>query len=90
MWSEVILLYNLPSFNFDDCYCRVDDVGKNIVRAAKHIIINQQTDQTTTTTEQTEVEKLQRNFDSKFAKVETKMESIEKKLDMLLRKMTKY
>ena len=80
----------LPSFNFDDCYCRVDDVGKNIVRAAKHIIINQQTDQTTTTTEQTEVEKLQRNFDSKFAKVETKMESIEKKLDMLLRNTTKY
>ena len=60
------------------------------MRAAKHIIINQQTDQTTTTTEQTEVEKLQRNFDSKFAKVETKMESIEKKLDMLLRNMTKY
>ena len=60
------------------------------MRAAKHIIINQQTDQTTTTTEQTEVEKLQRNFDSKFAKVETKMESIEKKLDMLLRNTTKY
>ena len=60
------------------------------MRAAKHIIINQQTDQTTTTTEQTEVEKLQRNFDSKFAKVETKMSSIEKKLDMLLRNMTKY
>ena len=60
------------------------------MRAAKHIIINQQTDQKTTTTEQTEVEKLQRNFDSKFAKVETKMESIEKKLDMLLRNTTKY
>lgn len=61
------------------------------MRAAKQIIINQQTDQAATT-EETEgkIGKLQQNFDSKFAKIETKMESMEKKLDMLLRKMTKY
>ena len=63
------------------------------MRAAKQIIINQQTDQATNaTSEGTEgtIGKLQRNFDSKFAKIETKMESIENKLDMLLRNMTKY
>ena len=61
------------------------------MRAAKQIIINQRTDQAATT-EETEgkIGKLQQNFDSKFAKIETKMESMEKKLDMLLRKMTKY
>merc|ERR1712062_673063 len=59
------------------CGLRVDDVGKNIVRAAKQIIINQQTDQAATT-EETEgkIGKLQQNFDSKFAKIETKMESM--------------
>ena len=63
------------------------------MRAAKHIIINQQTGQATnTTTEGTEgtIGKLQRNFDSKFAKIETKMESLENKLDLLLRNKTKY
>ena len=61
------------------------------MRAAKQIIINQQTDQAATT-EETEgkIGKLQQNFDSKFAKIETKMESMEKKLDMLLRNTTKY
>jgi len=71
------------------CGLRVDDVGQNIVRAAKQIIINQQTDQATEGTEGS-IGELQRNFDTKFAKIETKMESIENKLDMLLRKMTKY
>ena len=61
------------------------------MRAAKQIIINQQTDQAATTEEtERKIGKLQQNFDSKFAKIETKMESMEKKLDMLLRKMTKY
>ena len=59
------------------------------MRAAKQIIINQQTDHTNVATEtEGKIGKLQSDFDSRFAKIETKMESIENKLDTLLRKMT--
>ena len=69
----------------------MDDVGKNVVRAAKEIIIRQQTNPDDGQ-EETDgnIVNLQRNFDSKFTKIETKIESIENKIDLILKKLTKY
>ena len=70
---------------------RVDEVGKNVIRAAKEIIIKQQTDQHETTEETGgNIKNLQQNFDLKFAKIETKIGSIEDKIDLILRNLTKY
>ena len=69
----------------------MDDVGKNVVRAAKEIIIRQQTNPADDQ-EKTDghIVDLQRNFDLKFTKIETKIEFIENKIDLILKKLTKY
>ena len=70
-------------------YSRSDELGKNIVRAAKEIIIKQQTDYSDKTVDE-KLEKIQLQFDSKIISLETKLGKMENKIDLVLKKLTKY
>ena len=67
---------------------RVDDIGRGIVAAAKEIIIKQQDGRAFA--EENEVKKtaFENRVEDKFQVLENKMESLEDKLDMILRKLT--
>ena len=70
---------------------RVDDIGRTIVSAAKEIIIKQQTKQNKEDDDVSDkIEKLQNRFDTKILELENKMGNLETKIDLILRKMTKY
>ena len=68
---------------------RSDEVGKNIVRAAKEIIIMKQTDVSKNSKED-KIDKLQQQFQEKVDNLEAKLQGIESKMDLILRKLTKY
>ena len=68
---------------------RSDEVGKNIVRAAKEIIIMKQTDVSKINNED-KIDKLQQQFQEKVDNLEAKLQGIESKMDLILRKLTKY
>ena len=66
----------------------MDDVGKNVVRAAKEIIIRKKSNQADDGEEiDVKIVNLQKNVDTKFATIETKIESIENKIDLILKKL---
>ena len=70
---------------------RVDDIGRTIVSAAKEIVIKQQTKQNKEDDDVSDkIEILQNRFDTKIAELENKMGNLETKIDLILRKMTKY
>ena len=70
---------------------RVDDIGRTIVSAAKEIVIKQQTKQNKEDDDVSDkIETLQNRFDTKIAELENKMGNLETKIDLILRKMTKY
>ena len=68
---------------------RSDEVGKNIVRAAKEIIIMKQTDVSKNSKED-KIDKLQQQFQEKVDNLEAKLQGIESKMDLILRKLTKF
>ena len=68
---------------------RSDEVGKNIVRAAKEIIVMKQTDVSKINTED-KIDKLQQQFQAKVDNLEAKLQGMESKMDLILRKLTKY
>jgi len=99
--SEILLFYKFlpnkcvtihPNQRTEDCWClRVDEIGRTIVSAAKEIIIKQQTQQGKDEDDVGEkIETMQKNFDTKINELESKMGNIETKIDLILRKMTKY
>ena len=66
----------------------MDDVGKNVVRAAKEIIIRKQSNQADGGEEtDVKIKNLQKNFDLKFTTIGTKIQSIENKIDLILKKL---
>ena len=67
-------------------YFRVDDIGRNIVAAAKQIVIKQH-DHGKETDEGNRA--FESRVDSKLQLLENKVGSLEDKLDLILRKMTK-
>ena len=84
------LLNNTPldqffTFPFD----RSDEIGKNIIRAAKEIITKQQTDYNDKVRDD-KLEKIQLQFNSKIVNLETKLCKMEDKIDLVLKKLTKY
>ena len=68
---------------------RSDEVGKNIVRAAKEIIVMKQTDMSKIDKED-KIDKLQQQFQAKVDNLEAKLQGMESKMDLILRKLTKY
>merc|ERR1712128_212305 len=99
--SEILLFYKFlpnkcvtinPNQRTEDCWClRVDEIGRTIVSAAKEIIIKQQTKQVKDEDDVGDkIETMQKNFDTKINELESKMGNIETKIDLILRKMTKY
>ena len=68
---------------------RSDVVGKNIVRAAKEIIVMKQTDVSKINTED-KIDKLQQQFQAKVDNLEAKLQGMESKMDLILRKLTKF
>ena len=68
---------------------RSDEVGKNIVRAAKEIIVMKQTDVSKINTED-KIDKLQQQFQAKVDNLEAKLQGMESKMDLILRKLTKF
>jgi len=100
--SEILLFYKFlpnkcvtihPNQRVQECWClRVDDIGRTIVSAAKEIIIKQQTEQNKEDDNDVsdKIEKLQNRFDTKIVELENKMGNLETKIDLILRKMTKY
>ena len=68
---------------------RSDEIGKNIIRAAKEIIIKQQTDYNDKVMDD-KLEKIQLQFNSKIVNLETKLCKMEDKIDLVLKKLTKY
>merc|ERR1712241_1670268 len=97
--SEILLFYKFfpdkqvnihPNKKHDDCSClRSDEVGKNIVRAAKEIIIMKQTDVSKINKED-KIDKLQQQFQEKVDNLEAKLQGMESKMDLILRKLTKF
>lgn len=73
------------TFPFD----RSDEIGKNIIRAAKEIITKQQTDYNDKVMDD-KLEKIQLQFNSKIVNLETKLCKMEDKIDLVLKKLTKY
>ena len=59
------------------------------MRAAKEIIIKQQTDYSDKTVDE-KLEKIQLQFDFKINSLETKLGKMEDKIDLVLKKLTKY
>merc|ERR1711892_474891 len=99
--TEILLFYKFlpnksvtirPNERENDCSCiRVDEIGRTIISAAKEIIIKQQTKQVKDEDDVGEkIETMQKNFDTKINELESKMGNIETKIDLILRKMTKY
>merc|ERR1719477_507039 len=99
--SEILLFYKFlpnkcvtihPNQRVQECWClRVDDIGRTIVSAAKEIVIKQQTRQNKEDDDVSDkIETLQNRFDTKIAELENKMGNLETKIDLILRKMTKY
>jgi len=99
--SEILLFYKFlpnkcvtihPNQRVQECWClRVDDIGRTIVSAAKEIVIKQQTKQNKEDDDVSDkIEILQNRFDTKIAELENKMGNLETKIDLILRKMTKY
>ena len=76
-------LYLISNIEF-----RSDEVGKNIVRAAKEIIIMKQTDVSKINKED-KIDKLQQQFQAKVDNLEAKLQGMESKMDLILRKLTK-
>ena len=68
---------------------RSDEIGKNIIRAAKEIITKQQTDYNDKVMDD-KLEKIQLQFNSKIVNLETKLCKMEDKIDLVLKKLTKY
>ena len=68
---------------------RSDEVGKNIVRAAKEIIIMKQTNVSKNGVED-KIDKLQQQFQAKVDNLEAKLQGMESKMDLILRKLTKF
>ena len=85
---EVFYYFHLYFILFNTEF-RSDEVGKNIVRAAKEIIIMKQTDVSKNDKED-KIDKLQQQFQEKVDNLEAKLQGMESKMDLILRKLTKY
>ena len=77
-------LYLISNIEF-----RSDEVGKNIVRAAKEIIIMKQTD-VSKFNKENKIDQLQQKFQAKVDNLEAKLQGMENKMDLILRKLTKF
>lgn len=99
--TEILLFYRVfpsksvtirPNQRSEDCWClRVDDIGQNIVTAAKEIIIKQRRDARKDRVGDFNGNEsaFERRMKSKLESLENKIETIEDKLDIILRKVNK-
>ena len=67
------------------CY-RSDEVGKNIIRAAKEIIIKKQTNFARDTVDE-KFAQMEKKVEARIEDIETKMNGIDNKLNLVLRKL---
>ena len=96
--SEILLFYRVfpdkratirPNQRFDNCSClRSDEVGKNIIRAAKEIIIKKQTNFARDTVDE-KFAQMEKKVETRIEDIENKMESIDNKINLVLRKLEK-
>jgi len=94
--TEILLFYKFfpdkqvtiyPNKRSLDCSCiRSDELGKNIVRAAKEIIIKQK-NETKQSDFDTRVSTMQLMFDAKIDNLENKINHLGNKLDLILKKL---
>jgi len=98
--AEILLFYRVlptksvtiaPNQRSDDCCClRVDHIGRNIVDAAKEIVIKQQREARKDPDDSPGWKNCDISVNSKLLLLENKMETIEDKLDIILRKMNNF
>ena len=67
---------------------RSDEVGKNIIRAAKEIIIKKQTNFARDTVDE-KFAQMEKKVEARIEDIETKMDGIDTKLNLVLRKLEK-
>ena len=67
---------------------RSDEVGKNIIRAAKEIIIKKQTNFAKDTVDE-KFAQMEKKVEARIEDIENKMESIDNKINLVLRKLEK-
>ena len=65
---------------------RSDEVGKNIIRAAKEIIIKKQTNFARDTVDE-KFAQMEKKVEARIEDIETKMDGIDNKLNLVLRKL---
>ena len=94
--SEILLFYRVfpdkratirPNQRFDNCSClRSDEVGKNIIRAAKEIIIKKQTNFARDTVDE-KFAQMEKKVEARIEDIENKIGGIDNKLNLVLRKL---